>query len=320
MDFYYEHQTPVETPSAGTPAPKDEKTNEVFSKFENELSSAYDKTAQSIKTIMNDDDKEDISLNLPIDEATSRKAQEILTSMDENLAKVENMATSYWDTVKTSGFWSNITENLGSQFDKAVQITSESLSTGHTEGNSSTVNTQTIAGNRTEAELSELSTNKEIYLKIGKDKGEYLDIDSKTEEISDILKSNKELEILMNSLVPQQISYVDFWNIYLNKRDEILKREETRKNILTASSQNKKVEEEINWDDEDEHAENDEKVREKNEKSTNEEDIGNESSTSTKDESLVIVSKSDIKEEENKTNEKEENDDDEEQEDDDDWE
>ncbi|SMN21904.1 similar to Saccharomyces cerevisiae YDR068W DOS2 Protein of unknown function, green fluorescent protein (GFP)-fusion protein localizes to the cytoplasm [Maudiozyma saulgeensis] len=317
MDFYYEQQTPVETPAEGTPAPKDEKTNEIFSKFENDLNSAYEKTAQGIKTIMADDNKEGINLNIPMDEATSRKTQAILTSMDENLAKVENMATSYWETVKKPGFWSNITDNLGSQFDKVVQITSDSLGTHLNEENSSSINGHTIAGNRTEAELSELSTNKDIYLNSEKGKGKPIDIDTKTEEISEILKSNKELETLMHSIVPQQISYVDFWSMYLNKKEEILKREETRKNILTSSSQNKN-EEEVNWDDEDEHNENDgkvpEKTPEKTEKSAKVEEAGNESSASTKDESLVIVSKSDINDEEDENNE--ENDDEE----DDDWE
>lgn len=335
MDFYYEQQTPQETPHEGTPAPKDEKTNQVFSKFENDLNSAYEKTAEGIKNIMNDTNERDgVQLDLPIDEATSEKAQALLSSLDQNLAKVETMASSYWDTVKKPSFWSSISDNLGSQLDKVVKITADSLGADGESAESSQVditsNNQTIAGNRTEAELKELSINKQIYLD-GKNKqdGSKIDIDSKTDEISEILKNNKDLDALMNTLVPVEISYVEFWSIYFVKKDEILKREETRKNILTAGSKGKNGEEqkdtkqaqqeEVNWDDDEEYD-----TKEEIKTDVKKDETGKESGLSTRDDSLVIVNKSDINEESKaddakETDNKDDTEEDEEEEDDD-WE
>ena len=198
MDFYYEQQTALETPHEGTRPPKDDKTNQVFSKFENDLNSAYEKTAEGIKNIMNESNERDgVQLDLPIDEATSEKAQALLTSLDQNLAKVETMASSYWGTIKKPSFWSNISDNLGSQLDKVVKITADSLAAGGESAESShvdlNINNHTIAGNRTEAELKELSINKKIYLDDkNKPEGNKIDIDSKTDEISEILKTNKD--------------------------------------------------------------------------------------------------------------------------------
>lgn len=340
MDFYYEQQTPQETPHEGTPAPKDEKTNQVFSKFENDLNSAYEKTAEGIKNIMNDNNEGDgVQLDLPIDEATSEKAQALLSSLDQNLAKVETMASSYWETVKKPSFWSTISDNLGSQLDKVVKITADSLSADGESAASSQVNlnikNQTIAGNRTEAELKELSINKQIYLDSkNKQNGSKIDIDSKTEEISEILKINKDLDTLMNALVPLEISYVEFWTVYFAKKDEILKREETRKKILTAGSNGKHGEEqkdakelqqeEVNWDDDEE---DEGEAKEETKTDIKKEETGRESGLSTRDDSLVIVNKSDIAEESKvedtkKTNNKDEANEEkeDEEEDEDDWE
>ncbi|KAG0667094.1 hypothetical protein C6P45_005507 [Maudiozyma exigua] len=343
MDFYYEQQTPLETPHEGTPPPKDDKTNQVFSRFENDLNSAYEKTAEGIKNIMNESNGSDgVQLDLPIDEATSEKAQALLTSLDQNLAKVETIASTYWGTINKSSFWSNISDNLGSQLDKVVKITADSLATDGESAESSQVdlntNNHTIAGNRTEAELKELSINKKIYLDDkNKPEGNKIDIDSKTDEISEILKTNKDLESLMNALVPQEISYVDFWSIYFVKKDEILEREESRKRILTAGSKGKNSDnqkdkkdvqqEEIDWDDDEDEEEGINEIKEEPKIDSKKEDAGKESDLSARDDSLVIVNKSDVTEEkttdtnnDNSKNGEVKDEEEEEEEEDDDWE
>lgn len=285
MDFYYEQEGPQDLPSDNEGVAKDEKTNEIFDSFENNFNKVYDKTSKGIQTIINDN-KDGVKLDIPLDQATSEKTQAVLTALDNNLAKAESTAASYWETVKKPSFWSNITDNLGSRLDQVVQLTNETIASVN-EQNSDNSSRPTIAGNRTDAEITELSTDKSIYLTNNDTSKILIDIDSKTEEISEILKDNKKLENLMNELVPQQVSYVTFWTIFLTRRDEILKREEMRKNILNAKE---KVEEEkeVGWDDDDENTTdaNDDK---------NSKQPDDTESKSNMEESPVVITKNDVR-------------------------
>lgn len=225
---------------------KDQKTNEAFDKLENELGGVYEIASSKLKSLVKED-KDGIKLDLPIDEATTKKAQEYLSTLDSNLAQVENVASSYWNKVTTPNFWSSVTDKLSVQLDNVINLTATE------EKNQTTGNTSSIAGNRTEAEIKKLCNNKDIYLKYEKiNLNPNFDIEGKTEEISKILESNKELEALMNSIVPQEIKYKDFWNIYFVKKSEIVEMEEKRKKLLEEAASR---EEEICWDDDDDNDE-----------------------------------------------------------------
>ena len=285
MDFYYEQEGPQDVPSDNEGVTKDEKTNEVFDTFENNFNKVYDRTTKGLQTIIKDD-KDGVKLDIPLDEATSEKAQAVLTALDNNLAKAEGVAASYWQTVNKPSFWSNITDNLGSRLDQVVQLTNETIAAVSDQG----VQDKTkpaIAGNRTDAELKELSTDKSIYLNAKDDKSlSNADIDLKTDEISKILEENKSLENLMNEIVPQQVSYTAFWTIFLTKRDEILKREEMRKKILVSKDKDTE-EQEVGWDDEEE-------TTDANENGQDNKTQGTETE-STREESPVVVSRSDAR-------------------------
>lgn len=320
MDFYYEQEITNQDAPEDATVKKDEKTNEVFTKLESDLNDAYEKTANGIKNIMGDDE-ERIKLDIPLDQATSEKAQAVLAALDNNLAKAETIANTYWERVKKPSFWSSITDNISSKLDTVVQLTSETLALDDTVSNDNSEHKsgQTIAGNRTEAELKSLSTDKNIYIGGSKVLDPKIDIESKTEEISDILKENKDLENLMNDLVPHHVSYIDFWNIYLNKKDSILKREETRKEILKSSARNE-TDTEVGWDDEEKEDENAHKSETLKLKSAKRIESINENDSSTKEESPVIISKKDIDEDTDKTDDGSKKESEDAETEDDDWE
>lgn len=70
--------------------------------------------------------------------------------------------------------------------------------------------------------MRKLSNDKSIYLEFKKDSS-YKEINTKdkSDEISSLLKDDKELESLMNEIVPEHISYNEFWTIYFNKKSKV---------------------------------------------------------------------------------------------------
>ncbi|CCF57251.1 hypothetical protein KAFR_0C02580 [Kazachstania africana CBS 2517] len=315
MDFVYDEEALNQEVPKDKVAKKDEKTNEVFNKLENELNSVYEKATKEIKKIVQEDDN-GLQLNLPLDPNTSAKAQKILSDLDSGLANVESVATSYWNKVTAPTFWSNVTEQLSSKLESVGLNKPDLNPIKENESKEGSVSLL-AAGNRTEAELKNLSCNKQVFLQRGSKPSLDADfyIDSKTDEISQILSKDKSLEKLMNEIVPVKISYVDFWNIYFYERDAILKKEEKRREILERSKQEEthNEDEEGGWDDEEEDDDNIHSETTKSEPNT--------------DDSVVIVTKEDAEdngirneEEEKAAKGDNEEDDDDDDDDDDDWE
>ncbi|RCI15762.1 hypothetical protein L249_2751 [Ophiocordyceps polyrhachis-furcata BCC 54312] len=73
------------------------------------------------------------------------------------------------------------------------------------------------------------------------------DIDSKTEDISADLAKYPELRTTMEKLVPDRVSYADFWRRYYFLRHGIETAESRRRDLLKAAS----AEDEVGWDDDD---------------------------------------------------------------------
>lgn len=219
---------------------RDDKTNEAFQKLEEEVNKRYEKTTNAFKKLVVEKD-DGIEINLPISNETTEAAQKYLKKLDENIHNVESLAQSYWSKMKTKNFWSGFSD------------ANNSTNNDHNdEGESSKENEIAVGGNRTEAELRTLSRDKSIYLGNKMElQREPFDVDEKTEEICLILQNDKDISKLMNDIVPHQISYKNFWNIYFLQRNKILEKESKRKEIL--SKKEKETEEkEVEWDDEDE--------------------------------------------------------------------
>ena len=248
MEFFYEEQALANDPHKKDS--HDEKTEEAFHKLEDEVSKRYDETAKALKGFVGEAEN-GVKLNLPLDPAVSERTQQYLGQLDSNLQNVEKLAQGYWTKVSNPGFWSNVTNNLSNKFEQIVQFGeeageegSEGMDNGHGKENPKTV----VGGNRTETELKTLSTDESVYLNNKLSLPKDFDADSKTQEISQILEKDMDLANLMNAIVPQKISYKDFWNIFFTQRQRILEMETTRRKIL----ENKEIskEEEIAWDEE----------------------------------------------------------------------
>ncbi|CAI4056528.1 hypothetical protein SUVZ_02G1970 [Saccharomyces uvarum] len=262
---------------------RDVKTNEAFQKLEEEVNKQYEKTTSAFKKLVVEKD-DGIEINIPISDETTEAAQKYLKKLDDNIHNVENLAQSYWSKMKTKSFWSG----FGSTNNRANNDSADNVE-GLEEKEIA------VGGNRTEAELRTLSREKSVYLdsKLDLEK-ELFDVDEKTDEICLILQGDKDIARLMNDIVPHQISYKNFWNMYFSEKNRILDKESKRKEILFK----KEKEAEIGWDDEDE-------------------EIEAEASTKNEDEAKVEDPKKEV-EEVNKDGGNDEDDDDDD--DDDDWE
>lgn len=281
------HDNDIEVPHLN----KDERTNHIFDKLEDQIGDVYEKTVSKLKEIVNDVNTEGLAIPIPlIDEETSTKAQKYIETLDNNLASMENAATSYWNKMSKSNFWSNVTQNLTSQFENTVNFVSDVINNDFPNINSkehATVKDDEkdgkviIGGSRTETELKNLSNNKLLYLEYQPEDNfkEITNIKDRTQEIDQILKKDKDLETLMNKLVPDSITYTKFWSIYLYERARILDREDKRlkllaneyskdkdikekyKNSPSVESVNKVEEmEEVGWGDEEDDDDDDSSV------------------------------------------------------------
>lgn len=77
---------------------------------------------------------------------------------------------------------------------------------------------------------------------------EKFDVEGKTDEISGDLSKYPELRATMEKVVPDQVSYADFWKRYYFLRHGIETAEARRKDLLKAAS----AEEEVGWDEDSE--------------------------------------------------------------------
>jgi len=114
-----------------------------------------------------------------------------------------------------------------------------------------------IHTSRFDAQLHVLHTNQESFTKdaIGPEYEAWykeFDVDKKTEGIAADLGKYPELRGTMEKLVPDQVSYADFWKRYYFLRHGIETAEARRRDLLKAAS----AEEEVGWDeDSDDEAE-----------------------------------------------------------------
>ncbi|SCU81533.1 LAFA_0C05600g1_1 [Lachancea sp. 'fantastica'] len=254
MEFFYEEQAANNGPGpTDGQLHNDKTTEEAFEKFEGSIDRQYQKTADAVKKFIQNEERA-LELNIPLDAHISERAQDALDSLDHQIHNVENMAHNYWQKVSNPSFWSNVSGTLGLrggndvEADKAKKGDLPVSSRGK-------ASTPPVAGNRTEAELKLLSSDKNIYLNYSGEKSEDdktggFDVDKHTSEISDLLKVDETLSQTMNSLVPEHVTYARFWEVYFVQKQKILDMENQRKSLLQKESTNEGAP--VSWDDEDE--------------------------------------------------------------------
>ncbi|AGO13160.1 AaceriAFR008Cp [[Ashbya] aceris (nom. inval.)] len=247
MEFAYEEAAIAQEQQQqdGAANPHDERTEQVFHTLEREVEKQYQRTADVIKKLMNDD--EYVELQLPLDANLTEKAQSVLNSLDKNLHTVEETAQSYWNQVSQKSFWSSMTGSISGKLNNVVKFVEGDPDNTSTNNKSTTQD----SGSRTAAQLWQLSTDQNLYLAY-KDQIPDLNIDERTEEIAELLKQDEALRKLMNTIVPTRIKYATFWAIYFSKRDKLLSIEENRRSVLEGYDMKSKLKEELTWDDDDE--------------------------------------------------------------------
>ncbi|SCU99816.1 LANO_0F03818g1_1 [Lachancea nothofagi CBS 11611] len=255
MEFFYEEQAVGNGLESAQDQPEgDKSTEEAFQKFEGTIDRQYQKTAEVVKKFMNEE--RSLELNVPLEPHLSERAQVALDSLDHQLHNVENLAQDYWKKVSSNSFWSSMTDSLGSKFGEAVNVNSGKKDQDETPLNSRAKIVTPVAGNRTDAELRLLSSDERVYLNNESSLTEGFDVDKHTSEIAALLESDKVLTQTMNAVVPEKISYSEFWNIFFSRRDNILAMEHKRKKLLEQKAQDGTP---VDWDEEEDDNDNENK-------------------------------------------------------------
>ncbi|KKA30274.1 hypothetical protein TD95_004386 [Thielaviopsis punctulata] len=126
-----------------------------------------------------------------------------------------------------------------------------------------------IHSTRFEAQLHVLHTNPDTLLKAPEqseqfdewrgqtEDGHGFDVDKKTEQVAEDLAKYPELRATMEALVPEKVSYAEFWCRYYFLRHIIETAENRRKELLKAAAANDEVD---TWDDDSEDEDLDSKA------------------------------------------------------------
>lgn len=199
----------------------------------------------------------------------SNKTNTYLDELDKELEQVETFAGSYVNKfgqfIKESIVVTDIEER-----DELIDDDEATL-LFNVKGDSKS-RSQKVTSTRTEAQLYALHTSPELYLTNSEDEAfdefkKGFKLDSKTDEIADLLKQNVEFNKLSTSIVPEKVSYEEFWTRYFYLYDKILKEESNRKKLLReGNDSNETRNENLQWSDDE--GDNEESNKSKHEKST----------------------------------------------------
>ncbi|KAH3663433.1 hypothetical protein WICMUC_005959 [Wickerhamomyces mucosus] len=194
----------------------------------------------------------------------SEKTNTYLDELDKELEQVENITGGYFNKF-TQIFTNNIDDG---DKDTDVDFIDENEGNllfnvkGNNKNNNGNIN---ITSNRTEAQLIALNSLRDLYLKNDSTSSNFqnfksskFNIESKTDEISQNLQNNQ-LSKLFNELVPEKISYEEFWAIYYYNVELIKIQELQRKKLLNKEIINTEQDDNLTWDDDEE--EDDDKVK-----------------------------------------------------------
>jgi len=200
----------------------------------------------------------------------STKTNTYLDELDKELEQVETFAGSY---VNKFGQFIKDTIVVAAPEDRDELIDDdESDLLFNVVGNVPKGKPQKVTSTRTEAQLYALHTSPELFLTTAEDKNfddfkKSFKLGSKTEEISGLLKKNAELSKLSTKIVPEKVTYEEFWTRYFYLYDKILKEEVNRKELLKKGNETTDTKaENVEWsDDEDANEDNN---KNKHEKST----------------------------------------------------
>lgn len=222
------------------------------------------------------------------------RAQQYIDELDKDLEEFENkagskllkMGTDLQSVLKESIVVAGPDGSTASPFSRLASLTSSgsgstfSLGFGGSNNSNNSKTPETsgksevlfnvsddlrdqIYTTRLDAQLHALHTTKEPFLVKASSDPKYdefsktFDIKEQTETIAQDLEKYPKLRTLMESLVPEQVAYNEFWSRYYFMRREINEQEEKRKKLLAESQE--AAEEKIDWDDDDEDEDDNDK-------------------------------------------------------------
>lgn len=185
----------------------------------------------------------------------SSKANDALDTLDSKLEIVEKQAGKFVSLF--TSFFSNIVS-----IDHPAE---DSLKQKETYVKP-TIPGPAYTSSRYDSDLFKLHTTEEFYLKPLGEQAKNIDILGKTEEISELLaKYSDTLQMLMNKIVPVEVSYNDFWSHYYQEVQDLKDKENKRRIILSETvadidtiidrSDEDSEGEDFTWDDDEEEDE-----------------------------------------------------------------
>lgn len=247
MDILCE-ETGVEAADGIKVTKHDDKTDETFQKFEEQVDQHLQKTSKAIMGFIQDKNGLNIQIPENLGDTVSSRAQEMLGKLDNNLEKVEELTQGYWNKMSNKSFWSSMANSISTQFQEALDL----------DGNAQKKESESSRESIAETKLRQLSIDKSIYLDFNTDLLKGVDgndatpkLEEKSAEISDLLSKDKDLKSLHDDLVPSKITDDIFWTIYFVKKSEILNLASKKREIIDVKKEHDK-EQQIGWDDEEE--------------------------------------------------------------------
>jgi hypothetical protein len=289
-------------------------------------SSSDSNLANSTDTVKPGDGGEKADDGTMMDEL-SKRAQVYIDNLDKDLEKIEIAAGSYLSKFGKD-FKSIVKEAItvaapnDTSYDRQTKSPSISSNDGEDLPSEVLFNVpedirNQIYSTRLDAQLHALHTSAEPFLTTTKEDGfddfsTSFDVSLHTDEIAKDLDKYAQLRSLMESLVPEKISYDQFWTKYYYMRKQLAEQEKKRKMLLEKATHDESAD--ISWDDEDD----DENETQTPKPKDNEPSSKTASSRPSSEESYDLVSKNsstaDLKPKQTPNNSKDDEDDD------DDWE
>jgi hypothetical protein len=220
------------------------KLDEKLQETKNNITKNLDTIQKKIVTEENKEKSKDM-LNL-----LSQKTNTYLDDLDKDLEQVENFAGTY-----VSKFGQFLKESIAvSAPDDQDELIEDQE--GELLFNVGGIRGPKLSASRTEAQLYTLQTSAELYLTEDKDPQfeefkQGFKVDSKTDEICQLLKKCDNLQKLSTELVPAKVKYDEFWARYFYMHEKILQQESNRKRLLSEKKKNE-TKEDLDWGDDEE--------------------------------------------------------------------
>lgn len=234
----------------------------------------------------------------------SKRAQMYIDNLDKDLEKIEVAAGSYLSKFGKD-FKSIVKEAItvaapnDTSYDRQAKSPSISSNDGEDLPSEVLFNVpedirNQIYSTRLDAQLHALHTSTEPFLTTTKEDGfddfaQSFNVSFHTDEIAKDLDKYAQLRTLMESLVPEKISYDQFWTKYYYMRKQLAEQEQKRKMLLEKATLDESAD--ISWDDEDEDEVDDPKQTPKPSKDQEQPPSKTASSRPSSEESYDLVSK-----------------------------